>query len=1246
MAGKAIGIRNKIIGLTLGASILAMASTNWFVYTVVKETFIKSSFDRLTAIRESKAEQIKRYFNHLNETVVALSESRIVINAMIEFRSAFGGIDPDAADQEAVEDIDRNLQDYYLTNILNQFNGSTATSDLLKTIFPRSKRGRILQHHFLNHDEPVTSTATGLSVSRVLQRYNSVHDLYHEKLSGVKNRFDYYDIFLVDSRSGDIVYTSAKEIDFATNLLYGPWMNSNLGEAFRAVHDKIDESASSMVDFRQYMPSGNAPAAFFAAPIFFDQENIGVLIIQIPAGDIDNIMTFGRKWPNEGMGQTGECYLVGPDFTLRSNSRLFLESQDKYFETLHALKVAANTIRLINEFDTTITLQPVETEPAKNIFKGGIGTRITRDYLGNMALSSYKLLNLPGPHWGLIAQIDETEILAPLKKIRSRILKTIPIFAIGVIILSVLLANKILKPIGLLSKAIVRLKEGNLSRRVPVISNDEIGELAVSFNDMTDQLQRALTDLSRSKEELAEAEAHSRTLLESAGEGIFGVDLNGNTTFVNPSALLLIGCNSEDLIGKKIHDIIHHSYADGSPYPTHKCPMHRSYSEGKAFRVEDEVLWRKDGTQFPVEYTSMPVERDGKLAGAVITFTDITARKEAERNLREREERLRAIFEAARDVAFVITDATDPEPKVVEFSPGAENIFGYARDEMIGHPVSPLHLAEDVASFPTIHKMMREEKKSFSGEATLVRKSGENFPALFATYPLFDENDTMVGALGVSTDNTQTKIAEQQLIDAREAAEAANRAKSEFLSNMSHELRTPLNGVLGNVQILQRDPSFNPGQLQSLAAIQTCGEQLLLLINDILDLSKIERGKIEYNLEITDLPRLLHSVFDMLHERSADKGLKMIMDVSPEVPRAILTDANKLRQILINLVGNSVKYTSHGHVRIHVFEKSSLRLQIEVEDTGMGIPSDKLEEIFDPFKQEEGGRTAGGTGLGLAISRRLVEGLGGGLHVTSQPGRGSTFWFELPYQEADEEDLESQIEEEANTEIDPMLAPGQDVTILVADDREANLQILVGLLEHIGFKTETATNGREALEKLRQKNYPLVLMDIRMPIMNGIEAVQQIREEPELKKTIVIAVTASVFEDFRNKVKESGFDGFLGKPLQAAELYREIKRLTPFKFIDQGDSPEARAAMAQKGPVAVAPALAREISDTLKNGVDIGDAGAINDLADRLLANTDIPSSLGMEIKEKISIFDFKALTAIADRLARNSIEGEDNGKA
>ena len=475
---------------------------------------------------------------------------------------------------------------------------------------------------------------------------------------------------------------------------------------------------------------------------------------------------------------------------------------------------------------------------------------------------------------------------------------------------------------------------------------------------------------------------------------------------------------------------------------------------------------------------------------------------------------------------------------------------------------------------------------------------------------------------------------EAQLHLAREQAEAANRAKSEFLSHMSHELRTPLNGVLGYAQILNRSQDVTEKQRRSLDAIVDCGDHLLSLINDVLDLSKIEAGRIEVDEAPCDLHRLINGVADILSSKAKEKGIGFSVEVSPEVPVGISTDASKLRQILVNLLGNAVKFTAEAAVSLRVVEAPRGTLRFEVCDSGVGIADDEVEVIFDPFKQVEAGKAAGGTGLGLAITKRLAEMLGGALEVKSKLGEGSTFTLTIPLVEVHDAAIGA-LEEGETEAAFAVLAPGQDLNILVVDDRETNRDILEQLLSDMGFRVVLAKDGQEALDAIRDgEPFDLVLMDVRMPRMNGIDATRHIREGEQTKHLKVIAVTASVFPQFEDNAAEAGFDDYLGKPFRTSELVAKIKTHLGAEFV-AGESPPAASSARSAEPGAAAEAeagleLAAEIRDELRVALKIRNLTAINALAARLAADP-ATAAAGALIGKLARGFDFKGLAEIAE---------------
>ncbi|OQW93864.1 MAG: hypothetical protein BWK79_08890 [Beggiatoa sp. IS2] len=421
------------------------------------------------------------------------------------------------------------------------------------------------------------------------------------------------------------------------------------------------------------------------------------------------------------------------------------------------------------------------------------------------------------------------------------------------------------------------------------------------------------------------------------------------------------------------------------------------------------------------------------------------------------------------------------------------------------------------------------------GEVNILRgnKSEPGLAEMSVTEIIWEEQ---IAYLVMLHDVTELKSAEQE-------AKAASRAKSAFLANMSHELRTPLNAILGYTQILQRDTSLNDKHLQGLEIIHRSGKHLLSLINDILELSKIEAEQLKLQPINFDLDNFLTDITALFQWRAEQKGIAFNYKKMTPLPRIVFGDEKRLRQIIINLLSNAIKFTRHGGVFLQISARKD-RLLFRVEDTGIGVPEEDLERIFLPFQQGSNQHQwSEGTGLGLTIAKKLIELMNGEVHVESITGKGSVFWTELELPSAEGGMTPNRYEKMVITGYG-----GDKRRILIVEDKAENRAVLISLLEPLGFEVLEATNGEEGIEIARKYLPDLILMDLVMPVLDGFTATRQIKETPELKNVVVIAVSASVFDAPKESLS-AGCDSFIPKPINFDKLLEQLSQYLKIKWV-------------------------------------------------------------------------------------------------
>ena len=639
---------------------------------------------------------------------------------------------------------------------------------------------------------------------------------------------------------------------------------------------------------------------------------------------------------------------------------------------------------------------------------------------------------------------------------------------------------------------------------------------------------------------LQESQARLSGILDNVNEAIISVDEKQRITLFNHGAEQTFGYTASEVLGQPFELLL----------PTRFAEIHHQHV--KDFGQTSEIARkmggrlpvfgrRRDGSEFMAEVSISQLNLGGrKIFTAVVR--DITERQQAEEALRESQQKLQAILDNSPTVVYL----KDCQGYYLLVNHQFENLFHLTTEQIIGKTDAEIFPHEIAVALRANDRQVIAEGESLYFEEIVPQDDGIH-TYLSIKFPLYDTKGNVYGVCGISTDISDRKKSESELNRAKEAAETANRAKSEFLASMSHELRTPLNAILGFTQVMNRDSSLSNEQQQNLGIISRSGEHLLELINDILEMSKIEAGRTTLNENSFDIYRLLDSLEEMLRLKADAKGLQMIFERTPDVPQYVKTDEGKLRQVLINLVGNAIKFTAEGGVILRGKTINDGHLLFEIEDTGPGIAPEEIDKLFEAFGQTETGRKSQqGTGLGLPISQKFVQLMGGNIRVSSVLGQGTMFSFDIQISLADPSEVQT------NKQISKVigLAPDQpEYRILAVDDRLESRMLLVKLLTNLGFSVREAANGQEAIEQWESWSPHLIWMDMRMPVMDGYEATKQIKATIKGQATVIIALTASAFEEERTVVLSAGCDDFMRKPFREEVLLDKMAKHLGVRYV-------------------------------------------------------------------------------------------------
>ena len=640
-------------------------------------------------------------------------------------------------------------------------------------------------------------------------------------------------------------------------------------------------------------------------------------------------------------------------------------------------------------------------------------------------------------------------------------------------------------------------------------------------------------EIRESKEQVEEAFTRLTAVVDNVAEAIITIDEKGIIETANPATQLVFGYPVQELIGRNVDCLM--SPSEAQRHDDH-IKRYRETGQANIIGLGREVIGlHRNGHEIPIELSISEVHLEGRRMFTGIV-RDISERKVAEQALKQSEEQARklSLVAARTDNAVMITDAKGQTEWVNE---GFTRMTGYSMEEAVGKTPAQL-LQHDDIDVEAIERIRRAVRAGEGFNEELLNYTRDNKPYWVSVdaQPIFNDDGEVEQFIAIERDVTERRLREQELRDATLKSAEASETKSRFLAMMSHEVRTPLNGVIGALGLL-RDTELNDIQRKYADTSRTSAESLLIIINDILDYSKMEAGKLDLETTTFDVAELVYSVIDTFRLRCEENEITLLGELTTSVPERVTGDPARTRQVLVNLVGNAIKFTDHGEIRVSVkpdsLDDPVVALEFRVDDSGTGITAEQQALLFDEFWSGDPSSNSGlvGTGLGLAISKRLVTMMGGEIGVDSVPGNGSSFWFRIPFGKASDDAATPQAADSKNI---PQHLSGR---VLLAEDNPTNQMIVQTMLQKLGLSVDVVGNGIEAVDAVKKRPYDVVLMDVSMPEMDGIEATHCIRElSPEQARTPLIALTAHAMRGDREKFIAEGLDDYLEKPVTQAAL--------------------------------------------------------------------------------------------------------------
>lgn len=687
--------------------------------------------------------------------------------------------------------------------------------------------------------------------------------------------------------------------------------------------------------------------------------------------------------------------------------------------------------------------------------------------------------------------------------------------------------QEILEKKQIVTNELLETVDGSFLKRnyTPIFIDDEYEGHFWKYTDVTQRIQ--------TRNLLEQSEKRNRLIMNASLNAIITIDSKGKIIFWNNRAETVFGWKKEEVLGGILSEIIvPHRYVEA-----HNKGIERymKTGDGPVLNRQFETMGlNKNGDEFPVEISITSIKQNGETFFCSF-IQDISERKKAEANLKFQEEKYRNII-ANMNLGLVEVDNDD----IIQFANQSFlSISGFEMEELLGKSTTELFVSEESAEMIKSKKELRKCGISDIYQIQVKNKSGEPRWWAIGGAPEFDDTGKLVGSIGIHLDITEQKQLEIDLEREKIKAQEASRAKEAFLANMSHEIRTPLNAIIGFLRELEKQ-ELTEIQKKYIENSSIAAKHLLAIINNILDISKIEAGEMSLDYEDFVFEKSITNVVKVLQPKAEQKGIDLSANISKNIHKVLKGDTLRLEQILFNLVGNSLKFTQKGRITVDcemINDTGSYQeLSISISDTGIGMDKSFIDSIFRKFSQEDKETTKkfGGTGLGMAITKELVQLMEGGITVESEKNKGTTIRINLNFEKGNKENLKILDAEKNVTSID-------NLSILLVEDNDLNRLVVQNSFRHFNCKVTEAENGLVALEILRKQNFDVILMDIQMPEMDGIEATKIIRNEFKLT-TPIIALTANAFKAEIDKCREAGMNDYITKPFDESAMIETIAR--------------------------------------------------------------------------------------------------------